>query len=110
MAHSQTSDRGATCGACGQTRARHCWGPEAASMAGAGCDGWTEEASASSADGRCGEHDRSRCPTCYPEPEWTAEDFKAADRRFAELYREAQADTIRRSGWYAGAWERKAAS
>ena len=113
-----TPDRSATCGACGQSGARHIWGPEAASMAGAGCDGWqatadqTEGASAPSADaeGRCEVHTRRNCPTCFPEPEWTAEDFKAADRRFAELYREAQADTIRRSGWYAEAWDRKAVS
>ena len=107
-----TTDRGAACGACGETAARHIWGPEAASMAGAGCDGWqatdwTEGAPAPSADSRCEEHTRRNCPTCHPEEEWTAEDFKAADRRFAELYREAQADTIRRSGWYAEAWDRK---
>ena len=56
--------------------------------------------------GFCAEHSRRDCPTCYPQPEWTPEDFKAADRRFRDLYREAQADTIRRSGWYATAWER----
>ena len=36
-----TLDRAAQCGACGQTRARHIWGPEQASMAGSGCSGWT---------------------------------------------------------------------
>ena len=41
MANIQTFDRAATCGACGETRARHIWGPEQASMAGTGCDGWT---------------------------------------------------------------------
>ena len=45
-----TPDRAATCGSCGQTAARHIWGPERASMAGDGCDGWQGEgASAHSA-------------------------------------------------------------
>lgn len=35
-----TFDRDATCAACGQAGARHIWGPERASMAGDGCDGW----------------------------------------------------------------------
>ena len=42
----QQADRDTTCAACGQTQARHIWGPERASMAGDGCDGWTEAPSA----------------------------------------------------------------
>ena len=45
-----TTDQAATCGACGQTRARHLWGPEQAMLSSGGCDGWKEEASASSFD------------------------------------------------------------
>ena len=48
MANIQTFDRAATCGACGETRARHIWGPEQASMAGSGCSGWMEGAQAPS--------------------------------------------------------------
>ena len=48
MANTITFDRAAECGACGQTGARHIWGPEQASMAGTGCDGWTEGAQAPS--------------------------------------------------------------
>ena len=43
-----TLDRAAQCGACGETRARHIWGPEQASMAGSGCSGWMEGAQAPS--------------------------------------------------------------
>ena len=39
-------DRAAGCGACGHSGARHIWGPERASMAGDGCDGWTATAPA----------------------------------------------------------------
>ena len=41
MADIITTDRAAECGACGHSGARHIWGPERASMAGDGCDGWT---------------------------------------------------------------------
>ena len=37
-----TPDRGAACGTCGETAARHIWGPERAMMSGAGCAAWTE--------------------------------------------------------------------
>ena len=113
MANFQTSTRAAECGACGQPAGRHIWGPERASMAGDGCDGWEEEAEASSSSSttdRCGEHERRNCPTCFPEPDITPEEWKAMDDRIQEAWRAQTADTIRRSGWYAHAWERKAAS
>ena len=41
MAHqTSTPTPTAACAACGQPRGRHLWGPERASMAGDGCDGW----------------------------------------------------------------------
>ena len=44
-----TPDRAALCGRCGQTGARHIWGPQRASMAGTGCDGWQAPAVAPAA-------------------------------------------------------------